>query len=384
MNKYRLLQGDCLELMRKMPDKSIDMVITSPPYFGLRDYGNEKEIGKELTYKEYLQNLIAIFNEVYRILKDSGSCWININDVYAQNNKEIKKQSLLCIPDRLKIAMVEAGYICRNEIIWHKPNAMPSSAKTRFNNDYEKLYFFTKNNDYYFKTQYEPLKSKLPKAHRKTKRAEISKYTDERQEASVRAGMNKKRGEKLIALRKNLPEQLKFVEFMRSSTTINLIVENTDIKKTTIEHWFRKDKSGFAYPSVEDWNKIKWLIDDWSDEFKQIDKQLTDITYETDDILKNVNNKRNKRAVWSINTKPFKGYHYAPYPEELIVTPILACCPENGTVLDPFMGSGTTGVVCEKYNRNFIGMELNENYFNIAKERIEDATKKITKNSDFN
>lgn len=368
--------GDCLEVIKSLPSKSVDMIITSPPYFGLRDYGSDKEIGKETNYQEYLQNLILIFVEAQRVLKDSGSCWVNINDVYATNNKDIKKQSLLCIPDRLKIAMVEAGYICRNEIIWHKPNAMPSSAKTRFNNDYEKLYFFTKNSDYYFKTQYEPLKSKLPKAQHKTKRVEISKYTDEQQEAAVRAGMNRKRGERLIALRKDLPQQLEFVEFIRSRANIDLIAEHTDIKRTTIEHWFRKDKSGFAYPSIEDWNNVKWLLNDWSEEFKKIDDQLTNVTYETDDILKNVNNGRIKRAVWSICTKPFKGSHFAPYPEELIVTPILACCPENGTVLDPFMGSGTTGVVCKKYNRNFIGIDINAKYIEVAKERISNVSKR--------
>ena len=355
--------GDCLEIMKNIPDKSIDMAITSPPYFGLRDYGNDEEIGKESSYDKYLENLINVFLETKRILKDTGSLWINIDDVY-------QKQSLLCIPDRLKIALTDYGFLCRNEIIWHKPNAMPSSAKTRFNNDYEKLFFFTKNNDYYFETQYEPLKSKNIKSQNKVNNIKFSKYVNEEQESSVRQGMNHNRGSKIIALRKNLPEQQKFVDFLRSKTNVDTIEKNSNIKRTTIEHWFRRDKWGFSFPSVEDWNNIKWLLNDLSEEYNTIDKQLTDITYETDDILKNVKDKRIKRAVWSINTKPLKCYHYAPYPEELITTPILACCPENGVVLDMFMGSGTTGVVCKKLNRNFIGIELNKDYYEIAKERI--------------
>lgn len=136
------------------------------------------------------------------------------------------------------------------------------------------------------------------------------------------------------------------------------------------EHWFRKDKTGFAYPKVEDWNKIKYLINDSSDEFKRIDEQLNDIVYETDDILKNVTDRRIKRSVWEINTKPFKGCHYAPYPEELILTPILACTKLNDIILDPFVGSGTTGVVAKKNGRNYIGIELNKEYGSIAENRI--------------
>ena len=186
--------------------------------------------------------------------------------------------------------------------------------------------------------------------------------------------MNKQRGTKLIFLRKNLPSQQLFVDFMRSRTTIDAIVENSELKKSKVEHWFRRDANGFAYPSAEDWNKIKWLVDDWSKEFKKIDEQLNDITIETDDILKNVDKGRIKRAVWSINTKPFKGCHYAPYPESLIETPIKACCPVNGIVLDPFMGSGTTAVVAVKNKRNYIGFELSKEYCDIALERVREAT----------
>jgi site-specific DNA-methyltransferase (adenine-specific) len=359
----KIYNMDCIEGLKALPDNCIDMVITSPPYYNLRDYGTVGEIGQESTVDEYINKLLTVFNEIRRVLKDSGSCWVNIDDVYS-------KQTLLCIPDRFKQKMVENGWLCRNEIIWHKPNAMPSSAKSRFNNDYEKLYFFTKKTKYYFQTQYEPFKSVVPQKRKSAVTAVNSKYQSTDQETSVRQGMNKKRGEKLVILRKNLPNQEDFVEFMRSRTTIDDIAENSHIKRSKIEHWFRRDKSGFAYPSVEDWNNIKWLVDDWSDTFKKIDEQLNDITIETDDILKNADKGRIKRAIWSINTKPFKGCHYAPYPEELIETPILACCPEQGIVVDPFIGSGTTAVVATKNNRNYIGFELSKEYCEIAEQRI--------------
>jgi DNA modification methylase len=316
-------------------------------------------------------NLITIFNEVHRVLKQSGSCWINIADVYSSDNKsDVKKQSLIGIPDRLKIAMIDNGWICRNEVIWHKPNAMPSSAKTRFNNDYEKFYFFTKDDLYYFDTQYEEAKTKL---HNKSSTKLKSKYESTEQESSVRQGMNRERGTKLIEIRPKLPEQQIFVDFIRKRTTVNQLESETKIRRTKIEHWFRRDVKGFAYPNIEDWQEIKYLLDDFSEEFMEIDYAMTYVEYETDDINKNLDKGRIKRAVWSINTKPFKGGHFAQYPEELIETPIKACCPNNGIVLDPFMGSGTTGVVAKKLGLNYIGIDLNQEYIKIANERIKTA-----------
>ena len=367
-----ILKGDALEVLKKIPSESIDMCITSPPYWSLRDYGDENQLGSEKTFEEYLDKLVNIYKEVYRVLKNTGSCWVNIGDVYSSKNQlGVKKGSLLCIPDRFKIKMIENGWICRNEIIWHKPNAMPSSAKTRFNNDYEKLFFFTKSDSYFFNTQYENAKTTLKnKKNKKNKNETKSKYTSSEQESSVRQGMNKKRGEKTIIVRKKLPEQDKFVSFLREKTSINFLSENTTINRTKMEHWFRRDKKGFSFPSIEDWNKIKHFLNDESELYYEIDEGLTYVEYETDDINKNIEKGRIKRAVWSINTKPFKGEHFAIFPEELIETPIEACSTINGIVLDIFMGSGTTGVVAKRKNRNFIGIELNDDYIKIANNRI--------------
>lgn len=370
MDLNKIYIGDTLEVLKQFPDESIDMCITSPPYWNLRDYGVQGQLGNEKTFEEYLDKLQAIFNEVYRVLKKEGSCYVNIGDVYSNNRSiGVKKQSLIGIPDRFKLNMIDNGWLCRNEIIWHKPNAMPSSAKTRFNNDYEKMFFFTKDDLYYFETQYEEAKTKKTNSNKIVKNN--GKYLSEEQEKSVRQGMSKSRGSKLIEVRPKLPTQEEFVNFLRSRTSLNQITnEIKDIKKTTIEHWFRKDKKGFSYPSVNDWNKIKYLVDDFSMEFQSIDYKMNYIEYETDDINKNLDRGRIKRAVWSINTKPLKECHFAPFPPELVETPIKACCPENGIVLDCFMGSGTTGLVAKQLNRNFIGIDLNEEYVNLAMNRI--------------
>lgn len=369
LNLNTIYNGDVLEVLKKMPSESIDMCITSPPYWGLRDYGVEGQLGNEETYVEYLYKLNNIFREVKRVLKKEGSCWVNIGDVYSKNNSSgVRKQSLIGIPDRFKLNMIDDGWLCRNEIIWHKPNAMPSSAKTRFNTDYEKMFFFTKDDLYYFETQYEEAKTQVSKSNNKQN---SGKYLNDSQEKSVRQGMSKLRGTKIIEVRPKLPTQEEFVSFLRSRTTLKQICsEVTDIKKTKIEHWFRKDAKGFSYPTVEDWNKVKYLLDDFSVEFNKIDHQLTYVEYETDDINKNIHKGRIKRAVWSINTKPFKGCHFAPYPTELIKIPILACCPQDGVVLDIFMGSGTTGVVAKELGRNYVGIDLNEEYIKIANDRI--------------
>ena len=372
LNLNTIYLGDALELLKKMPSESIDMCITSPPYWGLRDYGVDGQLGNEETYEEYLSKLSDIFKEVKRVLKKQGSCWVNLGDVYSKNNSiGVKKHSLIGIPDRFKLNMIDNGWLCRNEIIWHKPNAMPSSSKTRFNTDYEKIFFFTKDDLYYFETQYEEAKTKYSKPISKSKN---SKYLDDNQEKSVRQGMSRTRGLKLIEVRPNLPTQEEFITFLRNRTTVKKLCSEVDsIKKTTIEHWFRKDVKGFSYPTVEDWNKVRHLLNDKSSEFELIDFQLTYVTYETDDINKNIHKGRIKRAVWSINTKPFKGCHFAPYPKELIYTPILACCPPNGIVLDIFMGSGTTAIVSKELNRNYIGIDLNKEYIEVANKRIKEC-----------
>ena len=370
----KIYQGDVLEVLKTIPNESIDMCITSPPYWNMRDYGVEGQLGNENSYDEYLSKLDAIFDEVKRILKNTGSCWVNIGDVYSKNNKfNAKKQSLIGIPDRFKIKMIDKGWLCRNEIIWHKPNAMPSSAKTRFNNDFEKLFFFTKSDLYYFETQYEIAKTK--KSRSKNNKVVNTKYLSDEQEKSVRQGMSKSRGNKIIEVRKHLPSQEYFVDFIRRTKIKDLISYTNDrIKKTTIEHWYRRDIKGFSYPTINDWIIVKEFLNDNTDEFKMVDYGLTTVDYETDDINKNLDKGRIKRAVWEVNTKALKECHFAPFPTELIETPIKACCPNNGIVLDIFMGSGTTGVVAKKQNKNYIGIELNEEYIKIAEKRINETS----------
>jgi site-specific DNA-methyltransferase (adenine-specific) len=284
MKVNQILCGHSLEILKTFSDECIDMVITSPPYWGLRDYGVSGQLGLEPTFQEYLTNLKAIFREVKRILKPQGTCWVVLGDTYS-------KKSLVQIPSRFALMMTdELEFILRNEIIWHKPNAMPSSVSDRFTIDFENLYFFVKNKKYYFQQQKEPMKTK-------------DTNPPNTAFGSLRLDRRKKH---------NKQDQVG-----------------------------RHDYTGFNARYVP-----------------------------PKDLM------RNKRSVWSVSTKNYKGAHYAVFPEDLIETPILAGCPEGGVVLDPFIGSGTTALVAKRLNRNYIGIDINPEYCKIAQERLKGLTDK--------
>jgi site-specific DNA-methyltransferase (adenine-specific) len=148
-----IVEGNALSVLRTFPDESIDCVITSPPYWKQRDYdGIEGQLGQEKNVREYIDNLCSVFDEVHRVLKSSGTCWVNIGDKY-------QKKSLCLIPQRFCIEMQDRGWIVRNDIIWNKPDAVPESVKDRFTIDHEPLFFFTKSRRYYFEQQFEPRKT---------------------------------------------------------------------------------------------------------------------------------------------------------------------------------------------------------------------------------
>lgn len=303
----RIICGDALKVLKKLPDESVDCIVTSPPYWRLRDYEVKGQLGQESIIEDYLKNLINVFNEVRRVLKPSGTAWIILGDTYANKTKvgwrnqsksnpsnlrsrkanlsEVKTElnipakSLCLIPERFAALMVEAGWILRNEIIWHKPNQMPHSVKDRFTVDFEKLFFFVKNSRYYFKQQFEPLRD---------------------------------------------PKRLQR-RFLNPETT----------HKQHESYWTTRDLKA-----------------------AEIRRQRI------------LEKGRNKRCVWTIGTTRFSGNHFATYPQRLIETPINAGCPKGGIVLDPFMGSGITAIVAKRLGRNYIGIDLNPAYVKLARDRL--------------
>jgi len=487
MSKIKILKGDCLETLKKVKTNTVNTCVTSPPYWGLRDYnGEEKQLGMEDTPEEFVENLVNVFKEVKRVLRDDGTVWLNLGDSYAGNSSRasnngragygteregvfnksgqgLKNKDLVGIPWRVAFALQTDGWYLRQDIIWHKPNPMPESVTDRCTKAHEYIFLLSKSSKYYYDN--EAIKEDLAdssvvrlsqqslfeqegsdrvpfKTNGKMKAVyskSHGKYATKENEAAHRQGIHANRGENLVEVRNNLPKQKDLVSFLKKTTNAKKLAENTDIPLSKIEHWFRNDKSGFSYPTKEDWFKVREFIHDWSKDFNEIDTGLSSYELKTDEVL--VSGKRNKRSVWTVTTKPFKGAHFATFPMDLIAPCVLAGCPEKicldcgepyvrevesvsvkrnelpkddsryrpklydgnykdingkgdagynqskdlgfkkqcdcetnetkgGTVLDPFGGSSTTGIFASANNRNSIMCELNAEYIEIAKNRI--------------
>ncbi len=408
MEINKIYNEPCLETLRKMPDESIDCVITSPPYWQLRDYGYEGQWGLEPTYQEYLEHLWEMMDEIHRVLKKSGTCWINLGDTYAGNNKnsglgEIRNtgkndstmmsqrrntgdtnepnKCLLLIPHRFAIGCIDRGWIVRNDIIWAKRNGMPESVTDRFSKKHEYIFFMVKSEKYYF--DLDAIRDKVKEASLKRYEYEFSgnKGGINRDMVGYTEG-NKKHllGDKPqysvldaayrnpIVEERNLPdhdEMRDYISTARKNKGITIKEIEDIFENQAPHHWFEKNGS---YPDKEDWVKLKEILD-FDNTY---DSMMTDITYKSG--MKQNNPKgKNPSDVsdfWDITTKPSSNKHYASYNDELIRKPILAGCPEGGIIYDPFMGTGSTAEAALRANRVFIGSEMSEEYIKICNQRL--------------
>lgn len=325
---------DCLEGLKQLESKSVNTCVTSPPYWALRDYGVQGQLGLEPTPEEYIKKLVEVFREVKRVLKDDGTLWLNIGDCYAGSGKgawkvkdkqkesykpdpnspqckisktpgDLKPKDLIGIPWMLAFALRADGWYLRSDIIWSKPNPMPESVTDRPTNSHEYIFLLSKSQRYYYDS--EAIK-------------EPATYSNEERYARACEAHKRTPNSEINGIR------------LRKSGNI-------------------KRKLGDAHdrPGCHIGNSVPW-------------EGLT----------------RNKRNVWTVATRPFNQAHFATFPPELILPCILAGCPVDGTVLDPFMGSGTTGMVALQNRRNYIGFELNSEYIKIAEEyRLNDVQIKI-------
>lgn len=309
--EFNLLCGDAIEKLRTLPEKSINTCVTSPPYYGLRDYGINSQIGLEETPEEYINRLVEVFREVKRVLRGDGILWVNIGDSYSgsgkgpkgkisrdcQNMDKISKggnvptgtkpKDLIGIPWMLAFALRADGWYLRQDIIWAKNNPMPESVKDRYTRSHEYIFMLTKSRKYWFdhEAMQEP----------------ASGY---------------------------------------------------DGRKKTTHNGSPKRENMDLPDGVHEQSMVRGGHERWS--FKE-----------------NVP-MRNKRDVWRVGIcSTVKEAHFAVFPKELIEPCILAGCPEGGWVLDPFNGSGTTGIVATQNKRNYVGIDLNPEYIGITKRRIE-------------
>ncbi|WP_232476002.1 DNA-methyltransferase [Flavisphingomonas formosensis] len=275
----RIINGDAATVMDRMPDGLAHMAVTSPPYFGQRDYGSQAQIGTEPTPRAYVDRLVATMRSLRRVLREDGTLWLNLGDKYAAG-------ALLGMPWRVALAMIDDGWILRSDIIWHKPNAMPHSAKTRPTHDHEYLFLFSRSAAY---------------------RYDADAIREPHRTFSTESRMKGGRGH--FGLRNGTPEAGK--------------------------------------------NKGNGNLHDgrWDQAFHPLG--------------------RNKRTVWSVPLGKYRDAHFAVFPPALVEPCILAGSPSGGMVLDPFFGSGTTGLVARAHGRRFIGIELNPDYCSMACTRLE-------------
>lgn len=314
MNK--ILFGDCIEQMQTLPDGVAQMCVTSPPYFGLRDYGVDGQIGLEQAPEEFVARLVEVFREVHRVLADDGTLWLNIGDSYAGGgggnytknpihaphgqhitnvrnkpewlaNSGLKAKDLIGIPWMLAFALRADGWYLRQDIIWHKPNPMPESVRDRCTKAHEYVFLLSKSPKYFFDSKAMREEAQHPKVTHKSSRKSPAQES---------------------AFLGNAPTNLG-----RCGTSEN--------------------------------------------------------------------GTRNRRSVWTVATRPYKGAHFATFPPALIEPCILAGSRPGDIVLDPFMGSGTTAAVAVQHERQYIGCELNEKYEALQNERINNAINSININN---
>ena len=281
----KVICGDAAEALKTLPQCSVNMCVTSPPYYGLRDYGEGGQIGLEQTPQEYIGRLTEVFDDVKRVLADDGTLWLNIGDTYANKPyKNIKPKDLIGIPWMLAFALRERGWYLRSDIIWHKTNALPEAVKDRPAKCYEHIFLLAKSPKYYF--NYEAIQQPI-------KAVTEARYT------RGRSGKSKY---------SNVP-----------------IGQNIDMNTQAI-----------------------------TDEKRKM---------------------RRCKDVWEVSTNSYRmDEHFAMFPEKLIEPCILAGSREGGFVLDPFFGSGTTGAVAKRLNREYIGIDINPRYIEKAEMRIAEVT----------
>jgi DNA modification methylase len=331
--------GDCRETMRRWAAEGIkaQTCITSPPYYGLRDYGRDGQIGLEETPQMYVDAMVEVFRCVWDVLEDDGTLWLNIGDTYynyrgrtdafckqtvsktmqdlpshspTRNNKleGLKGKDLIGIPWMLAFALRADGWYLRQDIIWHKPNPMPESVKDRCTKAHEYIFLLSKSDKYHFDS------------------AAIEEPIQD-----------------VTALRmlRGVSDTHKNVNGAPGQTKHSMNQPRPNVRKE-----FDSSMGGGGTSFVG------------HSGYKKADGTLM------------IKPTRNKRSVWTVNTKPFKGAHFAVFPEELIEPCILAGAPSNGIVLDPFMGSGTTAAMALRLGRQYLGCELNEDYKPLQDSRI--------------
>jgi DNA modification methylase len=347
-----ILIGDSRDRLKELPDASVHCCVTSPPYFGLRDYGVDGQMGMEATPDEFVAGMVGLFREVRRVLRDDGTLWLNLGDSYAgsrcgpqgefgeyadrsiASQREMRRaadgkhvarpgakpKDLIGIPWRVAFALQDDGWYLRQDIIWSKPNPMPESVRDRCTKAHEYLFLLSKGPRYHFDADAiaEPLGT--------ASIARLAQNVDSQTVSDRVPG--------------------------KTNGTMKAVGRRAAGNKS--------HKGQTAYEAGDERMRTKAGLVSFADRERA--------KVEAGDLV----GTRNKRSVWEVSTQPFIGAHFATFPPALIEPCILAGCPKGGTVLDPFGGAGTTGLVADRHQRNAILIELNPEYAALAQSRLSD------------
>ena len=380
MNRV-IFQGDVLEKLAEMDKASIDCIISSPPYWGLRDYGVSGQLGLEPDFRDYLKTMNDIMVQLKRVLKNTGTCWINLGDTYGHNSGK----SRYGIPERFYINCIDDGWIARNHIPWYKSNSMPSSVKDRFTNKWESIFFFAKQQKYYFNldsvrektlTESKPFNIRVRDAKNgylqqkfgekyKASKKEIENYDDDhitkKTRKTLQPGYNNSTSH---SVNKNSSGNydMETGECLNNPKGKNLGDVFFIDEETTLKLKDHYDNNGNCLGCGKHFTKHAVSK-------RAQGSENRDERQKVDYVWCNAKGK-NPGDVFFINPRPFPEAHFATFPVDL-PTKILKCaCPQDGIVLDPFFGSGTVGIAAEKLGLRWCGIELNEEYIKMAKKRL--------------
>lgn len=358
----RILIGDVRDRLKQLPSDSIHCCVTSPPYWGLRDYGVDGQIGLEASPAEFVTTMVEVFDEVRRVLRPDGTCWINMGDSYAGSwgaqgrpqgggdmagrsvtgarqigasprfgsgtgtrGKEfgLKPKDLVMMPHRLAIALQDAGWWVRQDIVWHKPNPMPESIRDRCTKAHEYIFLLSKSERYFYDA--DAIKEPCVWDGKGDSGVGFGHGYDAQPKERVKIPAGWATG-----------TERKHTELTGNFSSLRANKSGNKARKTGADRGCPEGTTANVCGSVP-WEGVT----------------------------------RNKRSVWTMTTQSFKEAHFATFPPELPETCIKAGCPVGGTVLDPFFGAGTTGLVADRLQRDCIGIELNPAYAEIARKRIQ-------------
>jgi DNA modification methylase len=324
-NMLTLYNGDCREVLRELESESVDCVVTSPPYYGLRDYGVDGQIGLEQSPAEYVAQMVEVFREVRRVLKPPGTLWLNLGDSYANDGKwgghtggkhaaalhcspigrnkrytGLKPKDLIGIPWRVALDLQADAWWLRSDIVWAKGNPMPESVTDRPTRAHEYVFLLTKSERYYYNAD-------------------------------------------------AIAEPIKQSSLARMDRGVSAEHKNIDGAPGQVPHSLHQPRTNvrFGGNKAEGYGSCAYSGNEWTPK-----------------------EKANRRSVWNINTRPFSEAHFATMPEELARLCVLAGCPAGGVVLDPFAGAGTTLKVARDNNCKAIGIELNSDYCGLILKRM--------------